>query len=150
MLLCSLITPKIRQLCFVLTNSVILNLLCAWTYGVINYGSGWRKGVVNQCLEFGPNDSNNAYETTPGYFPTGREGRSRLRHCANKALCLSHPTHRHLLCWQNSLKQTLGPFSQEETHTHTHTHKSTPILFTPIYIYIYIHVSWFYISYFTI
>ena len=23
------------------------------TYGVINYGSGWRKDVVNQCLEFG-------------------------------------------------------------------------------------------------
>ena len=25
------------------------------TYGVINYGSGWRKDVVNQCLEFGRN-----------------------------------------------------------------------------------------------
>ena len=22
------------------------------TYGVISYGSGWRKDVVNQCLEF--------------------------------------------------------------------------------------------------
>ena len=25
------------------------------TYGVINYCSDWRKDVVNQCLEFGPN-----------------------------------------------------------------------------------------------
>ena len=24
------------------------------TYGVINYGSGWRKDVVDQCLEFDP------------------------------------------------------------------------------------------------
>ena len=23
------------------------------TYGVTNYGSGWRKDVVNQCMEFG-------------------------------------------------------------------------------------------------
>ena len=26
------ITPKIRTLCFVLINSVILNLLCVWVY----------------------------------------------------------------------------------------------------------------------
>ena len=23
------------------------------TYGVVSYGSGWRKDVVNLCLEFG-------------------------------------------------------------------------------------------------
>ena len=32
-------------------------LLVSWqfsgTYGVTKYGSGWRKDVVNQCLEFG-------------------------------------------------------------------------------------------------
>ena len=32
-------------------------LLVSWqfsgTYGVIKYGSGWRKDIVNQCLEFG-------------------------------------------------------------------------------------------------
>ena len=32
-------------------------MLVSWQfsgpYGVIKYGSGWRKDVVNQCLEFG-------------------------------------------------------------------------------------------------
>ena len=35
------------------------NLLVSWQfyrpYGVTKYGSGWRKDVVNQCLEFGFN-----------------------------------------------------------------------------------------------
>ena len=30
------------------------------TYGVINYGGGWRKDVVNQCLEFGPETDSSA------------------------------------------------------------------------------------------
>ena len=33
-------------------------LLVSWQisgpYGITKYGSGWRKDVVNQCLEFGP------------------------------------------------------------------------------------------------
>jgi len=36
--------------------SIIEKLFISWqffkTYSVINYGSGWRKGVTNQCLEF--------------------------------------------------------------------------------------------------
>ena len=37
--------------------SIIEKLFVSWefseTCGVINYGSGWRKNVVNKCLEFG-------------------------------------------------------------------------------------------------
>ena len=37
-----------------LSNNEILSVSRQFfeTYGVISYGSGWRKDVVNQCLEF--------------------------------------------------------------------------------------------------
>ena len=43
---CSLIkgiTPKIRMLCFVLINRVLLNFLCVWLF---NYSRVWRKGSL--------------------------------------------------------------------------------------------------------
>ena len=48
--------------------SIIEKLFVSWqfleTYGVINYGSGWRKDVVNQRLEFGL-DSDLQQEASP-------------------------------------------------------------------------------------
>ena len=31
---------------------MFVSLKFSGTHGVIKYGSGWRKDVVNQCLEF--------------------------------------------------------------------------------------------------
>ena len=41
--------------CHLNTNEKLsISWLFSETYGVTNYGSGWRKDVVNQCLESGP------------------------------------------------------------------------------------------------
>ena len=39
--------------------------VCVQTYGVISYGSGWRKDVVNQCLEFGPDACHSRFDIFP-------------------------------------------------------------------------------------
>ena len=39
--------------CLLQTYKLFVSWQFFETYGVVNYGSGWRKDAVNQCLEFG-------------------------------------------------------------------------------------------------
>ena len=54
-LICSEPTSRLQTYCHLSTNGKKMSV--SWqffkTYGVISYGSGWRKDAVNQCLEFG-------------------------------------------------------------------------------------------------
>ena len=44
---------KTKKICFVIFTNLANSSWDLWQIGIITYGSGWKKGVENQHLEFG-------------------------------------------------------------------------------------------------
>ena len=84
--------------CLSINKKLLVSRQFSGHYGVTKYGSGWKKDVINKCLEF-------------VYHCISITVTSQLHGCTYQSSVIA-----------NTLLLSLSTIAHVHTHTHTHTH----------------------------